>query len=186
MSELEPGQAASVQAPPSPVRRWTGGDQVIGAALVVLIVSLFLPWYSSTTSVSAVAVTAESDGPRVHSYLWVVLVLAVIGLAVLVGRDAMVRLAANLPSPGQALVLVSVLAAALTVLAVASKPAGGTVHPVVAGLGQQFTEKISYDLSFGGLVAIAAALTALVAAFITSGPLQEASRAANAVGPATS
>ncbi len=154
---------------------------MVGSALVVLIVALFLPWYSSTASIAGVAVRSEGDGPAVHSYLWVVLVLAVVGVAVLVGRDALARVPGNLPSPGQLLVLVSGLALALNVLAFVSKPASS----IVGSLGSGLTEKVTYNWSFGGPVAIAVALVALIAAFITSGPLQEASRAANAVGPAT-
>lgn len=185
MSEPERDPPASPdEEPPPTVRRWVLGDQAIGAGLIVLMVSLFLPWFRVTGRVAVVGVLGQvtPDGPRAHSYLWVVMVLALIGLAVLIGRDAIRQAPGNLPSPGQMLVGVSFAAFALTVLAVLSKPPAVTIHPALL---QGSVERISSAWSYGGFVAVAAAGVAVAVAFITSGPQYEASRAAHAGGPAT-
>lgn len=171
--------------PPPPgseatVRQWDRSDAAIGFALVVLLISLFLPWFSVATRFRPAGVSHSADGPRVHSYLWAVFALALIGLVVLVARDAIARIPGNLPSAGQLLVGTSGLALALTLLAVATKPSGFTerlpnaIQPLVG----QITVSISW--SYGGFVAVLAAAVALVTAFTSAGPLQEASRVAPA------
>jgi hypothetical protein len=172
--------------PEATVRQWDRSDAAIGLALVVLLISLFLPWFSVTTHIRAAGISNSANGPRVHSYLWAVFVLALIGLLVLVARDAIARIPGNLPSAGQLLVGTSGLALALAVLAVATKPAGFSerVPNVIQPLLGHITVSISW--SYGGFVAVLAAAVALVTAFTSAGPLQEASRVtrpAPAAGP---
>jgi hypothetical protein len=182
MSEPKRYEAASPGGNQPAVRSWTGGDLIIGSALVALIISLFLPWYSYSSRLTGLGVVAGTlNGPDVHSYLWVVLVLGLIGLAALIGRDVIQQLPGNWPSPGQIMIGTSGLALVLTVLAALSKP---VVHGPTATQQLASFDRISFGWSFGGLVAVVAALVALLVAFVTSGPLQEASRA-RAVGSAT-
>jgi hypothetical protein len=157
---------------------------VIGSALVVLIVALFLPWFSDSASFSISPAGATLYGPRVHGYLWMVLVLAVAGLAVLASRDVISRAHWNLPSPGQMLLVVCALALALSLLGAVLRPSVAILAPsAIARLAGG--SQLQLGWSFGGFVAIVAAAVALAAAFITSGPLQEASRAQRAIGAAT-
>lgn len=185
MSQLTPFELTPAASEPAPTeRRWVGGDQVIGAALLVLMVSLFLPWFSLTARAPGAGVVGQTsgDGLRAHSYLWAVLVLALIGLAVLIGRDGIRRVPGNLPSPGQMLVGTSLLAFALSALAVVTKPPSVAHH----NLPPPFSpESISVAWSYGGFVAVAAAAVALFAAFVTAGPQYEASRADHAADSAT-
>src|SRR5262245_7235377 len=84
---------------------WSGSDLLIGGALVVLLVALFLPWFSGKVFLARrLAVGGTIDGPQAHGYLWVVFVLAVVALIVLVARDSIARLPGNLPRPEQMLV----------------------------------------------------------------------------------
>ena len=168
-----PSQPGPVPA----VRRWDRSDAAIGLALTVLVISLFLPWFSVTVQTHSAVVTNSADGVRVHSYLWAAFALALIGLIVLVARDAIARIPGNLPSAGQLLVGTTGLALALTVLAVATKPAGYTTS--APGLLEHimFHITVSTGWSYGGFVAAAAAAAALITAFTSAGPLQEASRA---------
>jgi hypothetical protein len=156
-------------------RRWDRSDAAIGLALTVLVISLFLPWFNVTEHIRSAAVTNSADGPRVHSYLWAVFALGLIGLVVLVARDAIARIPGNLPSAGQLLVGTTGLALALTVLAVATKPSGFT--ETAPNVFQQFFHlTVAIGWSYGGFVAVLAAAAALVTAFTSAAPLQETSR----------
>jgi hypothetical protein len=134
----------------APATGWTGSDLVIGGSLVVLLIALFLPWFSVTAQLfKSTAVAGAGDGTQAHGYLWVVFVLAIVALIVLVGRDAIDRLPGNLPSPGQMLVGATGLALVLTILGLVQKPSSG-------GL-------ISVGWSYGGFIALLAALVAFLA-----------------------
>jgi hypothetical protein len=152
---------------------------------VVLILCLFQSWYTLEHRLAGTRLTLvfqdRFDALQVHSYLWVVLALAVIGLAVLARRAASV-LPGSRRRLGQVLAAVSFLALALTALAVVSKPAA---EPSAIALPLIHVGRLSTSWSYDGFVAIAAALVALIATITTSGLLQRASRAQHTVGPAT-
>ncbi|MGO8960098.1 MAG: hypothetical protein ACLQFR_22420 [Streptosporangiaceae bacterium] len=182
------GPAGYEYLPPPPVpeatvRRWDRSDAAIGLALAVLAVSLFLPWFSGTVRLGNETLVGNGalSGTRAHGYLWVVLVLAIVAMVVLVARDAIRRIPGNLPSPGQLLVGTIGLALILTVLGLAFRPPGisaGSFGWTGYAPLQHFS--VSASWSYGGFVAVAAAAVAFVAAFISGGPVQEASRAAQA------
>jgi uncharacterized membrane protein len=163
-------------ANPSPEARaaragWSGGDLVTGCALAVLVISLFLPWFSASVQLGAtVAASGSADGPTSHGYLWLVFVLALFGLALIVARDAIDRLRVNLPSSQQMLIGTTIVAFILCLLGVISRP-------ISTSLG---LERMSVGWSYGGFVALAAAAVALVAAARPSGPVDSARRAARA------
>ena len=92
--------------PPGPeetVRRWDRNDAVIGLALVVRAISVFLPWFTVTAHIVNPVRTASDtwNGPRAHSYLWGAFALALIGPVVVMARDAIGRIPGNMPSAGQ-------------------------------------------------------------------------------------
>jgi len=148
-------------ATPPATRGWSGSDLVIGGALIVLLIALFLPWFSGTVRFfNSTAATGSADGAQAHGYLWVVFVLAIVALIVLVARDAIDRLPGNLPSPEQMLVGATGLALLLTILGLAQKPSSGAV--------------ISVGWSYGGFVAVLAALVAFFAASGTAARLAQA------------
>ncbi len=162
-------------SPPPPaagatVRRWDRSDTAIGLALVVLVISLFLPWFSGTTRLNSVMASHYVDGPDAHSYLWAVFALALMGLIVLVARDAIARVPGNLPSGGQLLVGTSGLALALALLAVATKPPGyaQTIPHFFSQIVVHLSVSVSW--SYGGFIAVAAAAAALITAFIFGRP----------------
>ncbi len=158
-SETSPyPEAPQPPAPATAGRGWTGSTLAIGGAVIVLLIALFLPWFS----MSGLAGTA--DGPSSHGYLWLVFVLTILALIVLVARDAIARLPGNLPSPDQMLVGATGLALLLTILGVVQEPS------TVA------TASSSIDWSYGGFVAMVAALIAVIAALRETGALRPGGR----------
>jgi hypothetical protein len=122
----------------------------------VLLIALFLPWFS--------APGIAADGPSAHGYLWLAFVLTIVALIVVVARDAIARLPGNLPSPDQMLVGASGLALLLTILGVAQKPS-----PVAMG-------SASIGWSYGGWIALVAALIVFIAALREVGALKSGRR----------
>jgi hypothetical protein len=157
-------------SPGRPATGWTGNDLVVGTSTIVLLVALFMPWFSGTVqtgSNGATRVLGSSDGPRAHGYVWFVFALAIIALIVLVARDRIGSVPGNLPSPDQMLMVATGLALLLTILAAVIKPSPaldivsptGTIPSVLP----QFN--ISVGFSYGGFIALAAAAVAFLAAF---------------------
>jgi hypothetical protein len=162
---------------------WDGSDLALGSALIVLLIALFLPWFSETVHLGhgTAPVSGTGDGLRAHGYLWAVLALTIVALAVLVARDAITRLPGNLPSPGQMLAGATGLSFLLTVLGLAFRPSGYTTSGSAAAVQQVFGQvHVSVGWSYGGFVAVLAALIAFIAAFGIAGPLESAYRAARA------
>jgi len=142
-----PAPPGSAAPPPG----WSGSDLIIGGALVALLISLFLPWFSGTVQIfKSAAISGAGDGTQAHGYLWVVFVLAILALVVLVAGDAIGRLPGNLPSPEQMLVGATGLALLLTILGLLQRPSSAAL--------------VSIGWSYGGIVAVLAALVAFLAA----------------------
>ena len=101
--------------------RLTNSDRVTGIASLVLLVSLFLPWYG----VNLLGISAEADGLTVHGYLYIVLLLCVAIIAYLVMWAGFEELPVRLPlSHEQRLLVAGGLNAALVLLAFLTKPDG--------------------------------------------------------------
>ena len=160
--------------PGRPGNGWTSRDLVIGTSLIALLVTLFMPWFSGTvvmTGTGASRAFGSADGPRAHGYVWFVFALVIIALVVLVARDAIGEVPGNLPSPAQMLTVATGLALLLTILGAFIKPSPtfGFLALSPTGASTQFT--LSVGFSYGGFVAVAAALVAFVAAFGAAGRL---------------
>ena len=123
--------------------RLTNSDRVTGIGSLLLIVSLFLPWYG----VNLLGISAEADGLTVHGYLYIVLLLCVAIIAYLVMWAGFEELPVRLPlSHQQRLLAASGLNTALVLLAFLTKP---------DGTGWRFG-------AFAGLLAALAAMAPLV------------------------
>src|SRR5436305_1326252 len=82
------GAATGAQAFSFDATRWSQTERITGIATVLLMISLFLPWFS----VSIGPFSASVSGTTAHGYLWLVffLCLAIIGfLVVAAGFQAM-------------------------------------------------------------------------------------------------
>src|ERR1700733_7989649 len=110
MSDSIASAAADRPARPAARPDWAPGDLVLAGASVVLAIALFLPWFSASVRLRGGfsagggfaplglhgALPGPADGPRVHGYLWIVLVLVLATLAILVLRPYLATLAASL------------------------------------------------------------------------------------------
>ena len=102
-------------------RRWTFTDRVTGGATLVLLVSLFLPWFGTDGGFFSVSV----DGMW-HGYMVIDLILAVAILGYLVLRAGFASLPAGLSvtAAGHLLAGAVGLNLLLAVVSFATKPAG--------------------------------------------------------------
>ena len=112
---------AAVTAFAFDARRWTRADHVTGGATLILLVSLFLPWFGTDNGFFNVSV----DGMW-HSYMVIDLILAVAILGYLVLRAGFGSLPFGLSdtAAGQLLAGAAVLNLLLAAVSFATKPAG--------------------------------------------------------------
>jgi hypothetical protein len=151
-----------------PANGWTGSDLVIGTSTIVLLVALFMPWFSGTAASNGTTqVLGSADGPRAHGYVWFVFALAIIVLIVVVARDRIGSVGGNLPSPDQMLVVATGLALLLTILAAVIKPSPAFDIVSPAGIVPSTLPNFAFSVgfSYGGFIALAAAVVAFLAAF---------------------
>lgn len=136
-------------------RRWSTIDRIAGAATLIVLISLFLPWYSvntaGLTSLGAGGGVVTESGTDAHGWLWFVFI---IGLAVLlyllvtVGYQA---LAAKLPLNHERLLLAATgLDLLLVLIAFLLKP------------GNDGFAEVKIGWSFGAVIALIAAIVAVV------------------------
>jgi hypothetical protein len=120
----QPARLAEHAASPAfrlELSRLTNSDRITGIGSLLLIVSLFLPWYG----VDILGISAEADGLTVHGYLYIVLLLCVAIIAYLVTWAGFEELPVRLPlSHEQRLLVASGLNTALVLLAFLTKPDG--------------------------------------------------------------
>ena len=112
---------ASVTAFAFDARRWTLADQVTGGATLVLLVSLFLPWFGTDAAFFSVSVNGMW-----HGYMVIDLILAVAILGYLVLRAGVASLPFGLSATaaGRLLAGAAGLNLLLAVVSFVTKPAG--------------------------------------------------------------
>ena len=133
-------------------RRLTGSNQVIGVAAVVLLVSLFMPWFGA--SVGYTGITISVDGLW-HGYMYVTLFSALAILIYLVAGLGLDVLPFRLPSGAGEFALTGVAAVnlLLVIISFTSRP----------GLTSW-----QYGAYVGLIAAIAAVAAPAVSAFISA------------------
>jgi hypothetical protein len=152
--------AATAGAPPAAVggatpaynfdaRRWTRNDRLVGGASLVVLISLFLPWFSVSLSGPLGGGSASASGTTAHGWLWFVFVIDLAILAYLVLSAGYEQLPFRLPWPPERLLLAaSGLNLLLVLLAFVMKPSSGFT-----------TLKVGWD--FGAFIALLAAIAAV-------------------------
>jgi hypothetical protein len=102
-----PGRTAppAGHAPPRPVpvsgpvasfdaRRWSLNDKLVGGASFVVLISLFLPWFTAGNGVSV-----SLTGLSAHGWLWLVIIISVVMLGYLLLTALYQELPFRLPVP---------------------------------------------------------------------------------------
>lgn len=125
--------------------RLSQADRIAGAATVVLLVSLFLPWFM----VSAGPFGYSWSGMAAHSYLWLVFVLCLAIIAFLVFGAGFAGTPVQFPVPRETTLLVATTVNLLIVLL------AFFVRPNGFGL-------VTITWTFGAFVALFAAIVACV------------------------
>jgi hypothetical protein len=145
------GQAFNFDA-----KRWTRDDQIVGGASLLLLISLFLPWY--TVSVAPVTIlgkqvaggSASASGTTGHGYLRIVFILALAVVALVIIKAGFEALPFNLPmSLTQLLLVLTGINLVLVLIAFLLKPSTG-----LSGL--------SVGWGFGAFVGLICAIAAVV------------------------
>jgi hypothetical protein len=65
------------------VARWSQADKIAGGASLLLLISLFLPWFSVSVSFLGKSVSGSGSGLDAHGYLWLVFVVCLAVIAFL-------------------------------------------------------------------------------------------------------
>jgi hypothetical protein len=129
-------------------KRWTRDDQIVGGASLLLLISLFLPWYT----VSAGPFSASASGTTGHGYLWIVFILALVIVIYEILKAGFEVLPFNLPvGPAQLLLGLTGINLVLVLIAFLLKPGGGS------GL-----VGVSVGWGFGAFVGLICAIVAFV------------------------
>ena len=137
-------------------KRWTRDDQIVGGASLLLLISLFLLWY--TVSVPPVTIlgkqvaggSASASGTTGHGYLWIVFILALAVVALVIIKAGFEALPFNLPmSLTQLLLVLTGINLVLVLIAFLLKPSTG-----LSGL--------SVGWGFGAFVGLICAIAAVV------------------------
>ena len=123
--------------------RLSQADRIAGAATVVLLVSLFLPWFT----VSAGPFGYSWSGITAHSYLWLVFVLCLGIIAFLVLGAGPAGMPVKLPVPRETILLAAtVLNMLIVLLAFFVRPNGFGI--------------VTITWTFGAFIALFAAIAA--------------------------
>ncbi len=122
-------------------------DRIVGIASFVLLISLFLPWFS--VSLGALG-SASGSGLDAHGYLYVVLILTILIVAAFVFKAlGLLKLPGSSPlSVEQFLLIASAINVVLVILAFVFKPSGFGV--------------VSVGWAWGSFVGLIAAIVAVV------------------------
>lgn len=104
--------------------RWSTADRITGIATLVLLVALFLPWFSA----SLTYISLSESGVSAHGYLYITLFVSLFLLVYLLARAGWDRLPIATPVAHAPVMLVaSALNAVLVVIGFLLKPGGSAV-----------------------------------------------------------
>jgi hypothetical protein len=129
--------------------RLSQADRISGAASVVLLISLFLPWFTANVGILG---SGSESGMSAHGYLWVVFILCLAVVAFLVFGAGYAELPVRLPVAREMALLVATgINLLLVLLAFLFKPNGYGIASIGWGFG-----------AFVGLIAAIVAFVPLV------------------------
>jgi hypothetical protein len=124
--------------------RWSLADRIAGVASLVLLISLFLSWFSASVGF----VSASESGVSAHGYLYIVMILCILILAYMVLRAGWDQLPISQNIPHVTVMMVATIVnLVLVFIAFIFKPSTGGFN-------------INVGWSFGAFLALIAAIVA--------------------------
>jgi hypothetical protein len=135
--------AAALQGFSFDAGRLSQADKITGIASVVLLISLFLPWFSWSDSIISISI----NGMTAHGYLWLVFLLCLAIVAFLVLAAGFDQMPVQLPLDREMLLLVATGINLLLVL-------------IAFFLNPVTTLSTGVGWSFGAIIALIAAIVA--------------------------
>jgi hypothetical protein len=125
--------AAASEAFAFDANRFSRDGKIVGGATVLLLISLFLPWYTvsaPTATIDGVTVSGgrsfSADAVGGHGWVWIVFIVGLVVLAYLVMQAGFETALVRLPvSPVPALLGLTGLNLLLVLLAILAKPGTG-------------------------------------------------------------
>jgi len=135
--------------------RWTSSDRIAGGATLIVLIALFLPWYSvnlaGLSDLGITSGTATASGTTAHGWLWFVFVIGLLTLLYLVISAGFQQLPVTMPLRHDRLLLAATgLDLLLVVIAFVLKPGNDGIAEVKIGW------------AWGAFVALIAAIAAVV------------------------
>jgi hypothetical protein len=148
------GQAGGATAFNFDAKRWSPADLIVGVASLVVLISLFLPWF--TASVAGFSGGSES-GTDQDGWLWIVFIISLAIVAFVVLKAAFQKMPFTLPLQEELLLLIAAgINLLLVVIAFADKPS------VPASVPSQFAVHVQIGWGVGAFLALIAAIVAVV------------------------
>ncbi|HLK01506.1 MAG TPA: hypothetical protein VKU39_16595 [Streptosporangiaceae bacterium] len=143
------GQASAAPAYRFDPNRWTRTDRISGVATLVVLISLFLPWF--TVNLAGLG-SGSGSGTDAHGWLWFVFVIGLLLLLYLLVAAGYQRLPVALPLRHEHLLLAATAINFLLVLI------GFFVMPSNDGIAG-----VTIGWDFGAFIALIAAIAAVAA-----------------------
>jgi hypothetical protein len=130
--------------------RLTQADRIAGIASFVLLISLFLPWFSVSVGALGISASASGSGTSAHGYLWLVFFVCLVIIGYLVYRALVEKLPFELPLAHEhVLLILTGINFVIVLLAWVFKPS--------SGFGA-----IKVSWAWGSFVALIAAIVAVL------------------------
>jgi hypothetical protein len=129
------GQAGRAAAPAFnfDAKRWTPADMIVGGASLVVLISLFLPWFTASLGQLGSGSESGTDG---HGWLWIVFIVVLLILAYLVLKAGFQTMPFTVPLQHELLLLIATgINLVLVVIAFLAKPSIGFGVQVGWGVG---------------------------------------------------
>lgn len=137
------GAAPSTSSTLPPYRfeatRWSMADRIAGIATIVLFISLFLPWYTASASVTVAGVHvggSSSVNGLWHAWMYLALIISILLVAYLILRAGWDKLPVSQEVPHLTVMMVATIVNfVLALITFIDKPSGGSFGSIGINVG---------------------------------------------------